>query len=400
MKNHPEPLSSVPTQAAPGKPHITLRPSTPGKGRLWPAEARCFQDRLTGAKVRQITTHPSLHHHPFVYLPAYDDQMNWLVFVSHRSGLPQVFAEDRATGQLVQLTDRADLNEWSVHPSHDGRYVYFTAGSGAWRVDTETLHEECLAHFGDVPMIPPGMVADAMGTTTLSHDDRWWAVPVRVQERSRLHIIDTSTGSSHPIVEASVIGHPEFHPRDANLLRYAGAYHSRLWVVNRDGGNHRLAYQRDAIKKEWMVHEVWNPLRAEILVVNWPHGLLGIDAVNGNVRIISSFATWHISVSRDGSQLVCDTTFPDLGLHLLDPRNGSADPRLLCESAATNEGSHWQTDHCPYDDGPVKVYAPQHTHPHPSFSPDSRRVVFTSDRTGHSQIYEASLPERACDAAS
>jgi len=57
-----------------------------------------------------------------------------------------------------------------------------------------------------------------------------------------------------------------------------------------------------------------------------------------------------------------------------------------------------KADHCPYDDddykqGKWKVYAPQHTHPHPSFSPDGRRVVFTSDATGHSQIYEVAAPQ-------
>ncbi|MCA9438850.1 MAG: PD40 domain-containing protein, partial [Candidatus Omnitrophica bacterium] len=48
--------------------------------------------------------------------------------------------------------------------------------------------------------------------------------------------------------------------------------------------------------------------------------------------------------------------------------------------------------HCPYDDGPVKVYAPQHTHPHPNFSPDGKRVVFSSDRSGTAQLFEVYLP--------
>jgi oligogalacturonide lyase len=324
--------------------------------------------------------------------------MRWLVFVSHRAGQPQLFAEDRNTRRLIQLTDRDDLNEWSIHPSHDGRYVYFTAGCGAWRVDMEDFREECLAHFGDVPMIPPGMVADAMGTTSLSHDDRWWAVPVKIGDAARLHIIDTASGEIRPIVESPVIGHPEFHPRDASLLRYAGAYHNRLWVVRRDGSEHRLAYRRDVSKKEWMVHEVWNPLRAEILVVNWPHGMLGVDVTDGTLRPICSFATWHISMARDGKQLICDTTWPDQGLHVMDPQNGSATPRLVCESASSNRGDHWQTDHCPYDDGPVQVYAPQHTHPHPSFSPDGKHVVFTSDRSGQAQIYEVQFDEQCCGA--
>ena len=48
---------------------------------------------------------------------------------------------------------------------------------------------------------------------------------------------------------------------------------------------------------------------------------------------------------------------------------------------------------CPYDDGPVAVYAPQHTHPHPNFSPDGHYVVFASDRSGWVQVYECRVPD-------
>jgi oligogalacturonide lyase len=33
------------------------------------------------------------------------------------------------------------------------------------------------------------------------------------------------------------------------------------------------------------------------------------------------------------------------------------------------------------------VYGPQWTHPHPSFSPSERWVVYSSDVTGHPQVY-------------
>jgi oligogalacturonide lyase len=33
------------------------------------------------------------------------------------------------------------------------------------------------------------------------------------------------------------------------------------------------------------------------------------------------------------------------------------------------------------------TYGPQWTHPHPSFSPDGKYVVYTSDVSGHSQVY-------------
>jgi hypothetical protein len=33
------------------------------------------------------------------------------------------------------------------------------------------------------------------------------------------------------------------------------------------------------------------------------------------------------------------------------------------------------------------VYGPQWTHPHPSFSPDENLAVYTSDVSGHPQVY-------------
>ena len=364
------------------------------KGDTLPQESRTLIDAATGRTIRQVTSAPAIHHHPFYYLPAYDDGMNWLVFVSHRSGRPALFAEERASGRLVQLTDRPDLNEWSIHPAHDGRWVYFTAGSGAWRVSTGPgFREECLADFGDVPMIPPGMVGDAMGTTALSRDDRWWVVPVRLGDVARLHVIDTASGAVAVVCEHDSIGHPEVHPDDPTWIRFAGRSTDRIHVVRRDGTGHRLAYRRDVARKEWVVHESWMPRtavggRMEIVTVVWPHGMIGIDVETGAIRRVTDFPAWHPMIRRDGRSCVADTTFPDRGLVTFDPSASGGDVSPLVESLSSNAGSHWNTTHCPYDDGPVKVVAPQHTHPHPSFSPDGSRVVFTSDRSGVAQLYE------------
>ena len=109
------------------------------KGKIYPSEAKTFHDARTGAKIRQVTDHPSIHHHPFFFIPAYDDAMCRLIFISCRTGSPQIFAEERSTGTLIQLTDRPDLSDWSIYPSHDGSAVFFTAGTSAWRLDLERL---------------------------------------------------------------------------------------------------------------------------------------------------------------------------------------------------------------------------------------------------------------------
>jgi oligogalacturonide lyase len=362
-------------------------------GSVFPSEAREFADPKTGARVRQITDHPSIHHHPFYYLPCYDDAMRHLVFVSHREGAPQIYMEIRETREIAQLTDCEKLSEWSVHPSHDGQYVYFVEGTSGCRVSTETFQVEELVSFGDVAMREKGMVGAAMGTTTLSRDDRWWAIPVKVGYRSRMTIVDTSSGESVVVLERDTIGHPQFHPDDAGWLRYAGPYNDRIWVMKRDGGENRLAYRRNTEAKEWVVHETWRPGSMEILTTVWPHGMIGIDVESGAVRKVCSFNAWHPMIDRTGTRMVADTNFPDRGLVLFDPLDGTGEPAPLCLSESSNEGAHWNTDHCPYDDGPVKVYAPQHTHPHPNFSPDGKFVVFTSDKSGFAQVYEVEVGE-------
>ena len=360
-----------------------------GRGQVFPAEAKIYEDSRTGVCVRQITDHASIHHHPFFIVPAYDDAMKRLIFVSHRTGRPEIFAEERATGDLVQLTDHEGIAEYSVYPSHDGQYVYFTAGPGAWRVDTTTYEEEQLVDFGDVAMRESGMVADAMGTTALSHDDRWWAVRFGLGDEACLTVIDTTTGNYEIILRRDTIAHLIFCPDDANILYYAGPLTDRVWTINRDGSNNCRLYQRQP--GEWITHEVWIPGTRELAFVDWPNGIRCIQIDTGAERRIAAFNAWHAVCNREGTLMVADTNFPDVGLQLFDPLDGNGVPTPLCYPEASSQGDHWNGPF-PYENGPIKVYAPQHTHPHPSFSPDSRFIVFTSDRTGDAQVYEVQIP--------
>lgn len=345
---------------------------------------------VRGVRLRLVSRERTINHHPFFYIPAYDDAMRWLFFAAQKGDGFQAFGEIRSERRILQLTRRNDLNDWSLHPSHDGRYLYYTAGADACRVNLDTLREEVLVNFGDSPMLAPGMVQDAMGTTSLSHDDRWWVVPVRQQDGSRLYVINTSTGECNCLVEGERIFHPEFHPQDSSLIRYSGPYHNRIWVVDRDGAGNRAVYRRSVARKEWTVHEVWIPHTREMLVVDWRRGLFRLDIDTGLRVDLTPFNAWHPMVDRAGTRAIADTRNPDRGLHLVDLSTGDA--KLVCPSQASSRGDHWDRGYCPYDDGPVQVEAPQHTHPHPSFSPDGRFVVFTTDVAGWPAVIEAELP--------
>ena len=168
--------------------------------------------------------------------------------MSHRFA-PQIFAEERSTGSLIQLTDRLDLSEWSVYPSHDGRAVFFTAGTSGWRLDLETLEERELVNFAATRRGEESTIGPVVGTTGLSYDDRWWAVRFSVDGGSALAIINTETGAHDPILRRDSVGHLQFCPDDSDLLFYAGPLTDRVWVVRRDGSSNRRLYARNVEKK-------------------------------------------------------------------------------------------------------------------------------------------------------
>lgn len=356
--------------------------------RLFPPEGFTFKDRATGRSVRQVTSANAVHHQPFFLAPAYDDAQQHLVFVSHRTGRPEVYVEERESRTLVQLTDQPGLNEWSMHPSRDGRYIYYTAASGGYRVEVSTGEVETLIDFGRSALRGDGMVAAGMGTTALSACGRWWAVATRDGDRTDIVIVDTERGTSGPILRRDTVAHMQFCPDDSALLFYAGPFKERIWTVNRDGTGNRSLYQRE--RGQWITHESWIPGTGELAFVDWPHGVFAIHVDTGEVRVLASFSAWHPRANRNGTLMVADTNFPDIGLQAFRIDDAPSTPQLLCESLSSNQGEHWAGSF-PYEEGPIRVIAPQHTHPHPTFSPDDRHVVFSSDRTGTTQVYEVEV---------
>jgi oligogalacturonide lyase len=316
--------------------------------------------------------------------------MRRLFFTSARTGHPQIFAEEQAGGELIQLTDRDDLGNGGLLPARNGRHVYFSASNTGWRVNTETYEEERLLGADEVAARLNAPVTSG-GHSGLSHDDNWMAMTFHAGEDTYLIILNTASGDWEVILN-SPVGHCQFCPDDANVLWYGRSNVDRLWAINRDGTNNRRLYQRKP--GEWVTHESWIARTREVVFVTWPNGLGAVNVDTKAVRRLTSFNAWHPSSNRDGTLMVADTAFPDIGLQLFDPQDGIGDPTTLCYPGASCLGDHWKGPF-PYEDGPIAVYAPSQTHPHPSFSPDGRYVVFTSDRNvpvRESQVYEVEIP--------
>ena len=108
---------------------------------------------------------------------------------------------------------------------------------------------------------------------------------------------------------------------------------------------------------QWVTHEVWVPGRRTVAFVDWPRGMQMIDVDRGVMRRLTYFPAWHAAPDDAGTRFVCDTNFPDRGLHTFDVDDDPADDaEPLCASEATSEGKHWGGPF-PYNDGPVAVEA-------------------------------------------
>ncbi len=355
-----------------------------------PSELKLIVDEATGRKVSQITNCECINHQPFFLIPAYDRAMTRLYFVSHRTGTPQIFAYCRQDDVMEQLTQSEELNEWSIHPSADGKFVYYVANGCAMRVCVETGEEQVLLTGADLSGIGGGKVNPGTnnitpGTTALSADDRYWAIRSVSDAGFSVLIFDSEKETWGREATCDMVSHMQFCPDDNSLLFCAGPLTDRVWVLDRNAGHMKRVFTRDAAGKQWITHEAWIPGKRALSLVDWPKGILQVNVDTLEVKRIATFNAWHAISNYAGDKIVADTNFPDNGLLLQDIKTDRS--QLLCRPDATCIGDHWNGPF-PYDNGPIKTYAPQHTHPHPRFSPDDSVICFTSDKSGYAQVFE------------
>ena len=144
---------------------------------------------------------------------------------------------------------------------------------------------------------------------------------------------------------------------------------------------------------QWVTHEVWVPGRRTVAFVDWPRGMRMIDVDRGDVRQLTTSPAWHAAPDDAGERFVCDTNFPDRGLHIFEVDGDR--PTMPSRSAPARRRPRASTGAARFPTTTARSRSKprQHTHPHPRFSPDGSRVVFTSDRTGHAQLYEVMLED-------
>jgi hypothetical protein len=371
------------------------------KGARFDSEHSSYHDRATGALVHQITNHPSINHATYFLQSSFSPDGQALLFVSYRSGGAQLYEVERfPEGAIRQLTADVPVHAFSPAFHPDNERIFFVRQGGIWFLRRDTLKETCVIDF-------PGA---QLGECSLSADGDWLTAAAKRGSEPGLVAGKVDGSQWQFIAFPRTVIHPQFHPLEGEWIEFAGDPAPRMHRVRRDGSGLECLYQHE--NDEFVVHETFLGRTGDVVYTVWPRELRRMNWRTLDHSPIASFNAWHITPSKAGTLVLCDTNHPDIGLWLIDAATGAR--RQICLSEASNGGTQWKTSRYALAEdfaaarsaaksGALSwmevstdtVYGPQWTHPHPSFSPDESKVVFASDKSGHPQVYVVELVHSA-----
>ncbi len=366
------------------------------KNARFPSEYLLEQDAATGAPLHRLTGAPAISHHTYFLNSSLTPGEEVLIFSSNRSGAWQLYSvEPFPHGGIRQWTDGEPVHPFSpaIHPS--GESVFFVRGGAIWQIRRDSLQERLIVSHEDAQL----------GEVSLSPDGEWLTAAAKIGPDYGLVSgrADGALWSFHRFPRTVI--HPQFHPLEPEWIEFAADPAPRMHRIRRDGTGLECLYEHS--NDEFVVHETFLGSTGDLVYVEWPFALWRMDWTTRARRRICGFNAWHITPNRAGTLVLCDTNHPDRGLFLIDASTGAQ--RLVALSQSSNRGSQWTRSRyaLPEDFAAARaalggklswmenaadtVYGPQYTHPHPSFSPSERYAIFTSDRTGHPQVYAVEL---------
>jgi hypothetical protein len=364
---------------------------------LLPSEFSEELDASSGRPLWKLTAAPAINHATYFLQSSITPDGRRLIFSSDRDGSAQLYSvEAFPHGPIRQWTAGVPIHAFSplIHPN--GSVVFFVRGGEIVEIEIESLAERLVVAFSGAQL----------GEVSLSACGQWLTAAIKQDGRPGIAAGRIDGAGWHVIPFPRTVIHPQFHPLDPEWIEFAGDPAPRIHRVRRDGSGLECLYEHG--NDEFVVHETFLGRTGSLVYTVWPFALWQMDWTTRRRTKICDFNAWHISTNRAGTLILCDTNHPDRGLNLIDTATGSVTP--VCATGATNSGSQWKTSRYALPEdfdaarsnaakhlswmeaGTDTVYGPQWTHPHPSFSPDERLAVFTSDRSGHPQVYAVTLP--------
>ena len=369
-------------------------------------------DPDTGARVTRLTPLDVTCHRNYFYQKCFTNDGQRLLF-GGGFGAGQHWNYhllDLRTQVATQLTDQPGENTFGGFLSPDDRHLYFVRQERQLiRLALADLSEEV------VYTVPQGWVGYGtwVSNSACTHmvgieiaADDWFPLDTwqkfndmfHRKPLCRLFSVDLATGERTVILEQrGWLGHPQYRPFDDNTVAYChegphDLIDARMWFINADGTNRRCGKVHDA--GESCTHEFWVPDGSAMIYVSYRHDsperwICSLDPNTLANRVLTAMPPCsHLMSNHDGTLLVgdgCGTASSDSSasnamltgdpyLHLFDLKAGTT-------RRIARHDSSWK----------VLYGNRQVTHPHPSFTPDDKQVLFSCDAEGEPALYLADL---------
>ncbi len=310
----------------------------------------------------------------------------------------------------TQLTDQAKENTFGGFLTPDDKSLYFVrAERNLIKLDLASLKEEVIY------TVPQGWVGYGTWVSNSActkmvgieiHADDWFPLSdwkkfhemYHTKPRCRMIRIDLATGQREVILEKDGwLGHPQYRPFDDNTVAYChegphDLVDARMWFINEDGTNMRCGKVHE--QGESCTHEFWVPDGSLMIYVSFlkdqtDRYIWSLDPITlKNEKLINMPACSHLMSNFDGSLIVGDgcgspADVADSSSHEIetDPHLYLFDMKAKTFQPIARHDSSWE----------VYKKSRQVTHPHPSFTPDESKVLYSCDAEGEPALYLASV---------
>ena len=374
-----------------------------------PFLAETYDDEATGRKVTRVFPVGQTGSHAYFTSTSYDAEAR-LILSAEFEGRMQLCRVDLERREQVVLTDFDEMRPAVYCVSPTANCAMVIVADTLARVDLETGESEIVFRVPDGFRISLPTV-DAAGSRVafaisekiprLTASERIYSTMQEnffFRPRSMVCTIDLADNRLSVIYgEMEWISHVLINPVDPDTVVFChegGSFaQHRLWVVDARPLRKKTATRLyDEELEDFFVHEYF--LRDGTLAVqhsrvagdnprmrtaDYPYNaVLFLDMAGGVVAeyVLPGSRSGHVQSNSDNSVLVADGYFPD---HEIAPEEGRSHlalnipegDRLRVERLCFT-GTSWRT---------------QLSHPHPIFSPDDRRVVFSSDHGGTNSAF-------------
>ena len=343
-------------------------------------------------------------HRNYFYQKCFTRDGSKLIFGGAFEGHWNYYLLDIEKQQATQLTDGAGDNTFGGFLSDDDKSLWYVKNNRELRrVDLDSLEEFIVYDVDDEWVAYGTWVANSDCTKLVGIEIKksdWQPLTdwskfrafYFTQPECRLINIDLRTGERRVMLQENRwLGHPIYRPFDDTTVAFChegprDAIDARMWLINADGSNVRKVRQH--APGESFTHEFWVPDGSALYYVEHKENdpkryLCSADPQTlENRQLMSIPPCSHLMSNHDGALIVGDGAPHNTGdISLNDPFIWVFDVRAGTQKAVCQHNTSWKVL-----DGDRQV-----THPHPSFSPDNKWVLYTSDEEGMPALYLAKV---------